>query len=49
MDVLCVEEGVVGPRGIVPLKELLFFCSDSCVADYFGTHVDRAKLNRRVP
>lgn len=48
VDVLCVEEGVIGPRGIVPLKDLLFFCSDSCVAGYFG-NTDEIKLNRRVP
>lgn len=49
VDVLCVEEGVIGPRGIVPLKDLLFFCSDPCVAEYFGAHVETTKLSRRVP
>lgn len=50
-DVLGVQEGVIGPRGFVPLEDMLFFCSDDCSRDYFGK-VDLSKLpkvNRKVP
>lgn len=48
VDVICVEEGVIGPRGIVPLKEVLFFCDDGCIASYFGNG-EVVTLKRRVP
>ena len=36
MDVLGVQEGVVGPRGFVPLEEILLLCSEECLRTYFA-------------
>jgi len=35
VDVLTVQEAVLGPRGIVPLGEIILFCSERCLLDYF--------------
>ena len=50
-DVVTVEKGVVGPRGIVPLGEMMTFCSEDCVGRYFdGTPSDDLpKLPPRIP
>ena len=34
-DALVVEEGVLGHHGLVPLKEVLWFCSEDCIAAHF--------------
>lgn len=34
-DVLTVQEGVVGTRGIVPLADPLLFCSEACLRSDF--------------
>ncbi len=52
VDVLSVEEGVIGPRGIVPLNDRRFFCSDECLARHFGDlDADRKRehMPRRIP
>ncbi len=50
-DVLTVESGVLGPRGIVPLEEPLVFCSALCMIGQFsGRPSDEpTQLPRRVP
>ena len=48
VDALIFREGVMGPRGIVPLAEPTFFCSEECIAKHFGDH-DVTKLQRRIP
>lgn len=35
LDVLQVKQGVIGPRGFVPLESTTF-CSDRCVSQYYG-------------
>ena len=35
-DVLSVERCVNGPRGVIPLGEILRFCSERCVQDFFS-------------
>lgn len=49
IDVVSVEEGVIGPRGIVPLKEPSLFCGEDCVAGHFGDDTQVERLPRRVP
>lgn len=50
-DVITVEKGVVGPRGVIPLGETMTFCSEECVSNYFNgppSH-DLPKLPPRIP
>ena len=47
-DAILVQEGVVGPRGFVPLEDPECFCSTKCVGDHYGDR-DMDKLPRRVP
>lgn len=48
---LMVEKGVLGPRGPVPLGEVLFFCDEKCVSNYFNDVPDESlpKLPPRIP
>jgi len=48
VDVLTVQEAVLGPRGIVPLGEVLLFCSETCLMDYFDIS-DLVEVPGRVP
>ena len=50
-DVITVEKGVVGPRGVIPLDEATTFCGEECVGNYFnGTpNPDLPKLPPRIP
>ena len=48
-DVLTVEEGVIGPRGVVPLQEVLVFCSERCLGEHFDGGNETVTLPRRVP
>lgn len=38
-DLLAVEKGVSGPRGVVPLGDPQHFCSESCLKDFFDTTI----------
>jgi hypothetical protein len=33
-DVLGLQEGVIGTRGLVPLAAMLFFCGEECLKEY---------------
>ena len=49
-DCIVLERGVIGPRGVVPLDDLIFFCGDDCSRSYFDVEeVRRERLRRRVP
>ena len=49
-DVLEVQEGIVGLRGIVPLTAPLVFCSENCLRAYFeGKAKERPKHRRKIP
>ena len=50
-DLIVLEKGVHGPRGVVPLGEVMIFCSDRCVAEYFGEEpaVKRPRFPPRIP
>lgn len=48
VDVLALQEGVIGTRGIVPLAEQEVFCSEDCLRDSLGDH-GAATLPRRRP
>ncbi len=47
-DVYTIREGVLGHRGLVPLKPEMFFCSLNCLEEYVYAP-ERPKLPRRVP
>ncbi|MBE7456489.1 MAG: hypothetical protein HS102_08030 [Planctomycetia bacterium] len=47
-DVIGVQDGVLGPRGFVPLESHRFFCDENCLRDYFQNG-DVEKLSRRIP
>ena len=48
VDALAVTEGVMGPRGFVPLEESRFFCSEDCLTIRVDdTQIE--KLPRRIP
>ena len=46
-DAMAVEEGVLGPRGFVPLEKKLF-CSEQCISEYFCND-DLEEVPRRIP
>ena len=46
-DVLVIEEGVLGPRGFIPLEKRLF-CSQQCLSEYVCND-DLEEVPRRVP
>lgn len=48
VDVLAITEGVLGPRGFVPLGKPNYICSESCLQERVGS-VDVEKLDRRIP
>lgn len=48
VNVYGAQEGVIGPRGFVPLEDMALFCSEECLRDYFGK-VDITKLARKIP
>ena len=49
-DLLSVEKGVIGPRGVVPLGDILLFCDEECLAAYFADEKKEIeKLPRRIP
>ena len=47
LDVLEVRHGVIGQRGIIPLEDSLF-CSDRCLAEYYGSSTDDARREDTV-
>ena len=47
-DVLGLQEGVIGTRGLVPLADTLLFCGEECLTDYHSDS-DVATLPRRTP
>ena len=48
VNVYGAQEGVIGPRGFVPLEDTALFCSEECLRDYFDK-VDITKLARKIP
>lgn len=54
-DALSVEKGVIGPRGFVPLGELVLLCSDECASEHFTDDSESKRLSkvhqlrRRIP
>ena len=49
-DIRQLVEGVLGPRGFVPLESPLNFCSEACLRGYVsGTDEHITKLPRRIP
>jgi hypothetical protein len=35
IDVIKVEEGVMGMKGFIPIEKILFFCCEECIREYF--------------
>lgn len=49
-DAFEIEQGVIGPRGFVPLEATVPLCSEACARGYFGdTDEQITRLKRRVP
>ncbi len=48
VDVICVEEGVIGMKGFIPLEKPMLFCSEKCLCDYFDLN-DLPKVPKRIP
>ena len=48
VDVIRVDEGVVGTKGFVPLEGTMFFCCERCLRDYFDMG-DLQSIPSRVP
>lgn len=48
-DLIAVEEGVLGPRGVVPLEPVQCFCSTNCVAHFYANGTEHTQLPRRIP
>ncbi len=46
MDVIGVQEGIMGARGFVALEEMLMLCSVECLRSYFS---DAKGYVQRVP
>jgi len=49
VDLISVEKGVVGPRGVVPLGDAELFCSEGCLIEHFTDDTEQFQLKRRVP
>lgn len=45
-DVIGVQDGIIGSRGFVPIKDMLMFCGVSCLRSYFA---DSRGYVERVP
>ena len=49
-DVLKVEEGVIGLKGLIALEEPLYFCNEECLVKHYGEEErDPVSLPRRIP
>ncbi len=49
-DVVGIGDGVIGPRGFVPLEDTRFLCTSECIRDYFCEEgIKRVTLPRHVP
>jgi len=46
MDVIELQEGVIGPRGFVPLEDAVLYCSEQCLKDNFN---NSAYTPQRIP
>ena len=50
-DVIVVEKCVSGPRGVIPLGEVLRFCTEECAGQFFRREAvgDLPEFPRRIP
>lgn len=42
MDVTILQRGILGPRGFVPLEDMEFFCTRTCLEEYCCDGFDNA-------
>lgn len=47
MDVIRIQRGVLGPRGLVPLEDPEYFCSRTCLEQYCDDEADDALMRIR--
>lgn len=47
-DVFALEQGVIGPRGLVPLEKPIWFCDGECAERYFSDE-EVVQMPRRIP
>lgn len=49
-DFWFAEKCVLGPRGVIPLDELFYFCSQKCIAKFFdSTDAAENVFSSRIP
>ena len=50
-DVISVEKCVNGPRGVIPLGEVMRFCCEDCVSKYFQQEPasNLKEIGQRIP
>ena len=48
VDIIKVDEGVMGTKGFVPLENNLLFCCERCLRDYFDLG-DLPSVPKRIP
>ncbi len=48
VDTVIFDNGVIGPRGFVPLGKRKFFCDEDCL-EHFVSDEDVVRLPRRIP
>ena len=44
VDVLGVQQGVLGPRGFIDVAERVLFCSERCVAEYYSDPLEEERI-----
>ncbi len=49
-DCITVNNGVIGPRGFVPLGETIYLCNQTCCENHFNPDATPVeKTSRRIP
>ena len=50
VDAVGIQQGVIGPRGFVPLEDMRLLCGENCLRNYVCDGTGEAeRLSRRVP
>ena len=50
VNILGLQEGVLGSTGLVPLEDTLLFCNEDCLIKYLRDITSNmVKINRRIP
>ena len=47
LDVIGVQNGVIGTRGFIPLEDMILFCNEECLKKYFENN--NLNNTQRIP